>query len=82
MPIKNPEDLNIAVLYRKKVVLVHIVVVAFPAAVLHILKLLFIISLKMIKNILSVQYFLRIVEQDFVVPGFLGVLEVVDPGRH
>ena len=82
MPIKNTVNLNISILDRKKVVLIHIVTIAFSAAIFDILKLLFIVSLKMIKNILSIQDFLRIVKQDFVVPGFLRVLEVVDPGGH
>lgn len=82
MSIKNAVNLNISILDRKKVVLIHIVTIAFPAAKFDILKLLFIVSLKMIKNILSIQDFLRIIEKDFVVPGFLRVLEVVDPGGH
>ena len=82
MSIKDPINLNISILDRKKVVLIHIVTIAFSTAIFDVLKLLFIVSLKMIKNILSIENFLRIIEKDFVVPDFLRVLEVVDPGGH
>ena len=82
MAVKNAENLNITVLDGKKVVLVHIVAVAFPAAVLHVLELLFVVTFEVVENALAVQDFFRIVKKDFVVPGFLGVGKVVDPGGN
>ena len=82
MAIKNAKYLNVSILDGKKVVLIHIVIIAFPAAIFHILKLLFGVPFEMVQNVLSVQDFFRIVEKDFVVPGFLRILEVIDPGRH
>lgn len=73
MAIEDPKDLDVTILNSEKVILVHVVGITFSAAVLHILKLFFVVTFEVLQNIFTVQDFFRIVKQNFVVPLFLRV---------
>jgi hypothetical protein len=82
MAVEDAEDLAVAVLDDEKVILVHVVRGTFTTAKFYVLKLLFGITLEMVEDVLFIEDFFRIIEQNFIVPCFLRVSKIVDPSAY